>query len=70
MKFTFIELNEGLYQLLEDSLLRVIVFNGLNSETAEKIKRLRPMPTYSAILATGNNMLQIAENVRKRYVCI
>lgn len=64
----FTELNEGLYQLLQDSLLRVITFNGMNEQTAIKIQKLRPRPTYSAILATGENMLKIIEDVKKKSV--
>lgn len=58
------ELTAGLYQLLEDSQLRVIVFNGMNTQTADQIRRIRPVPTYCAILATGDNMIGIVQEVR------
>lgn len=68
--YWFTDLTAGLYQLLEDSELRVIVFNGMNTETAEQIRRIRPVPTYCAILASGDNMLGIVQEVSSQFTFV
>lgn len=58
-----IELTEGLYQQLQGSMLRIIVFDGLDKMKAEKIKKLRPMPTFVVIFASSSNMSRIFNEV-------
>lgn len=44
-------LTEALYELMQDSVMRVVAFNGLTAETAARLQRLRPMPTYTMLFA-------------------
>lgn len=57
-------LTEGLYQLMHDSLIRCIAYAGLSAQTAQRIQRLRPVPTYTMIVAgaqTAADMLDVAQ---------
>lgn len=52
---------EGLYQLIRDARIRVIAYAGLSAQTAQRIQRLRPVPTYTLVLAPGPAMLDIVD---------
>lgn len=56
-------MDAGLYHLMMDGKLRVITFNGLGAQTAQQIQRLRPIPTYTAVLASGQAMIDIMDVV-------
>lgn len=58
-----IEMDAGLYHLMIEGKLRVITFNGLGAQTAQQIQRLRPIPTYTAVLASGPAMIDIIDVV-------
>ncbi|KAJ6638711.1 Glutamate receptor 2, partial [Pseudolycoriella hygida] len=52
---------ESLYHLVQGSNLRTVTYNGLTYENAEKIKKLRPVPSYYGIFASSENMDEIFE---------
>lgn len=60
-----LELDQGIYKLIEDSALRVVVFNGVNQKIAQQIKKIRPIPKYFSIFANTNMMNDIFKEVCK-----
>lgn len=61
-------MNAGLYHLMMDGMLRVITYNGLGAQTAQQIQRLRPIPTYTAVLASGKALIDIMDVVNRIYL--
>lgn len=54
-----------MHQLLQGSILRVIFYEGMNKANAQRIRTVRPVPSYYGVLATSKNMATIFEEVLK-----
>lgn len=57
-------LTEGLYELMQDSLIRCIAYAGLSAQTAQRMQRLRPVPAYTMLVAGAQaaaDMLDVAQ---------
>lgn len=52
---------EGIYEVLNQYSIRSITYEGINDITAERIIRMRPIPTNFAILATAEKMSNLLE---------
>lgn len=52
---------EGIYEVLNQYSIRSITYDGINDITAERIIRMRPIPTNFAILATAEKMSNLLE---------
>ncbi len=52
---------ESLYHLVQGSTLRTVTYNGMTYENAERLKKLRPLPSYYGVFATTENMEEIFE---------
>lgn len=50
------ELNQSLYYLIGNSILRLIVIDEFTEKTVSKIKSMRPSPSYYAIYASTAKM--------------
>lgn len=46
---------------MQGSTLRTVTYNGMTYENAERIKRLRPLPSYYGVFASTENMEEIFE---------
>ncbi|XP_046392943.1 ionotropic receptor 25a isoform X2 [Ischnura elegans] len=53
------EVDEAIFTMLGRSLLRVLVLNGLNGDTIEKLLRMRPSPSYFAIFSDSIKVMQL-----------
>lgn len=62
LKF-FSEQYEGIYEILNQYTIRSITFNGLDETIAERIIKLRPMPSNFIIFASPSEMPTMLENV-------
>ncbi|XP_037030055.1 uncharacterized protein LOC119069934 isoform X1 [Bradysia coprophila] len=54
---------ESLYRLVQGSTLRTVTYNGMTYENAERIKKLRPVPSYYGVFATSENMDDFFEKI-------
>lgn len=59
----FAEQYEGIYEVLNQYSIRSISFNGLNKTTADRIIKMRPMPTNFVIFARPTEMTELIQNV-------
>lgn len=59
----FAEQYEGIYEVLNQYSIRSISFNGLNKTTADRIIKMRPMPTNFVIFARPMEMMNLLQNV-------
>lgn len=59
------DVTQGMHQLIEGSTLRVIFYEGMNVANAQRIRTVRPLPSYYGVLATTNNMAAIFKEVLK-----
>ncbi|CAB0034840.1 unnamed protein product [Trichogramma brassicae] len=50
------ELNETLYYLIGNSIIRLVVIDYLSSQTVERIGNMRPLPSYYVIYASTKQM--------------
>lgn len=48
---------------MKGSNLRTVTYNGLTYENAERLKKLRPLPSYYGVFASSENMEEIFEKV-------
>ena len=58
-----LEQYEGIYEVLNQYSIRSITFDGLNETTADRIIKMRPMPSNFIIFARPTEMAVIFENV-------
>ncbi|XP_068085158.1 ionotropic receptor 25a [Anabrus simplex] len=59
------ELDQTLYYLIGNSIIRVIALNKLELETTERLKKMRPTPSYYVIFADTENMNKLYDNAVK-----
>ncbi|XP_017892674.1 ionotropic receptor 25a [Ceratina calcarata] len=50
------ELNQSLYYLIGNSIIRLVVIDEFTEKTVSRIRSMRPSPSYYAIYATANKM--------------
>lgn len=58
-----LEQYEGIYEILDNYVMRTISYDGLNETVAEKIIKLRPMPSSFVIFARTDEMDQMFKRV-------
>lgn len=56
-------MSQGLYYLVEGSVVRVIVLTGIQSNTTEKLKKMRPAPSHYAVFAPAAQLQQMFDKV-------
>lgn len=59
-----LELNQSLYYLIGNSILRLVVIDELTERTVAKIRGMRPSPSYYAIYASTAKMEELFKTVR------
>lgn len=63
-----VEQFEGIYEVLNQYQIRSITFNGLNEATADRIIKMRPMPSHFVIFAQPSEMTTLFQNVTTLYL--
>ena len=58
------ELNQTLYYLIGNSIIRLVVIDYLSPQTVERIGNMRPLPSYYAIYANTKQMEELFKTVR------
>lgn len=61
--FGILDADEGIYGLILYSSLRSIVFDGLDDNSVNRLKKIRPTPSFNIVIATTENMNKIFETV-------
>lgn len=61
------ELNQSLYYLIGNSILRLIVIDEFTEKTVSKIKSMRPSPSYYAIYASTAKMEDFFKTVENKF---
>lgn len=69
-KLLLTELNQSLYYLIGNSILRLIVIDEFTEKTVSKIKSMRPSPSYYAIYASTAKMEDFFKTVVERILNI
>lgn len=64
-RFFLTELNQSLYYLIGNSILRLIVIDEFTEKTVSKIKSMRPSPSYYAIYASTAKMEDYFRTVKR-----
>ena len=58
------ELNQTLYYLIGNSIIRLVVIDYLSPQTVERIGSMRPLPSYYAVYAKTKQMEELFKTVR------
>lgn len=58
-----LELNQSLYYLIGNSILRLVVIDELTERTVAKIRSMRPSPSYYAVYASTVKMEELFKTV-------
>lgn len=58
---------EGIYEVLNQHSIRSITFEGLSEAIANRIIKMRPMPTNFVIFARPKEMEELFQNVKKLF---
>lgn len=48
------------------SSLRSIVFDGLDQKSVQRLKKIRPVPSFNIVVATTENMNKMFKTVKKQ----
>lgn len=59
----FLELNQSLYYLIGNSIIRLVVIDELTERTVSKIRSMRPSPSYYAIYSSTPKMAEFFKTV-------
>lgn len=57
------ELNQSLYYLIGNSIIRLVVIDELTERTVSKIRNMRPSPSYYVIYASTLKMDELFKTV-------
>jgi hypothetical protein len=57
------ELDQALYYLIGNSIIRVIVLDGLPGNATDKLLAMRPVPSYFVIFADTTNVIKLFQKV-------
>lgn len=63
----FLELNQSLYYLIGNSIIRLVVIDELTERTVSKIRGMRPSPSYYAIYASTSRMEELFTTVSENH---
>lgn len=61
--YRFPELNQSLYYLIGNSIIRLVVIDDFTEKTVSKIRAMRPSPSYYAIYASTAKMDDLFKTV-------
>ena len=64
--YRFPELNQSLYYLIGNSIIRLVVIDDFTEKTVSKIRAMRPSPSYYAIYANTAKMDDLFKTVTNR----
>lgn len=59
-----LELNQSLYYLIGNSIIRLVVIDELTERTVSKIQSMRPSPSYYVIYASTSKMEELFKTVK------
>jgi hypothetical protein len=59
------ELDQALYYLIGNSIIRVIVLDGLPGNSTDKLLAMRPVPSYFVIFGDTENVISLFKKVSK-----
>ena len=62
-------MNQSILYLLGNTMLRVVVMEGLESKIVEDLKKIRPTPTYYVIFADTERANQLMAEVSHSANC-
>lgn len=66
----FLELNQSLYYLIGNSIIRLVVIDELTERTVSKIRSMRPSPSYYVIYASTAKMEELFKTVSDRFTSV
>lgn len=63
-----LELNQSLYYLIGNSIIRLVVIDELTERTVSKIRSMRPSPSYYVIYANTPKMEELFKTVSDIFI--
>lgn len=65
-----LELNQSLYYLIGNSIIRLVVIDELTERTVSKIRSMRPSPSYYVIYASTAKMEELFKTVNNIFISV
>jgi hypothetical protein len=62
------ELDQALYYLIGNSIIRVIVLDGLPGNSTDRLLAMRPVPSYFVIFGDTENVIKLFKKVSKHRI--